>query len=202
MNRILVYVVMRKTIIAALIFLLLITVLIWAGYTENYFPDWTSIREQSRDYNLDQDNYREQYVLRHRHLTIIEKGKEIWSSPPGWQVGQLLLADANNDGRDDLVLTLWKKGSFGRDKPFWMKGEDQRRTNHLFVFDLVNDQLKPVWMSSALEPPIQSLEIKDMNHDGKNELVVDERDTFWRRIFYKQEQMSLWRWDDWGFSRL
>lgn len=73
-----------------------------------------------------------------------------------------------------LVFSLWKKGSFGKIRPFWHTGDNDSYKNHLFVYKLEEDIFKPVWCSSDLDRPILSIDILDINDDGLYELVVNE----------------------------
>ncbi|HWP96868.1 MAG TPA: VCBS repeat-containing protein [Syntrophomonadaceae bacterium] len=164
----------------------------------------SSTQETGQFFDLDQDGSLEHYVLSRGRLSISEKGKMLWESSPDWQVDSFALGDANNDGQKDLLLVVWKAGSFGRDKPFWLTGPDRERSNHLFVFDLIKKKPKPVWMSSALDEPILSLEVKDVNQDGKNELVVQEKTRVNAPFVLASPCRAavLMQWQDWGFYRL
>ncbi|NPV92856.1 MAG: hypothetical protein HPY50_18980 [Firmicutes bacterium] len=144
-----------------------------------------------RVYDLDQDGVPERYVLNDQQL-IIAGEKEIWRSPPEWEVTGFKLADATNDGQGDLLLVLWKSGSFGQHKPFWFKGEDDQYSNHLFVYNLAKGKLHPVWCSSALDQPIIELSVADVDQDGRNELVV----------LGEEGALTTWRWRDWGFHQV
>ncbi len=181
---------------------------------------WTRIGikpiTQVQEYDLDRDGQTESYVLKDMQLSVTQDGQELWRSPADWQVTAFVLADATNDGQNDLLLVVWKAGSFGRDKPFWVKDEDTRLSNHLFVLNLRQGQLKPVWFSSALDRPIQSLTVQDFNQDGKNELVVQEEPTGegrtpWTRLRDRVlgypgsaavDTTTYWQWQSWGFYRL
>lgn len=125
-------------------------------------------------HDLDRDGRPECYTLGGGLLSISRDGLVLWESPPTWGVYDCIFGDANNDGGEELILLLWKTGSYGRDKPFWYHGFDDRMSNHLFVYKLVNSNLKPLWCSSALPGPISALQVVDINQDGKNELVVSE----------------------------
>lgn len=103
-------------------------------------------------------------------------------------------------------MLLWKTGSYGRDKPFWYHGFDDRFSNHLFVYKLVNKKIKPVWCSSALPRPISDLQVVDTNQDGKNELVVSEGK--YGSLLDEKAPPSqppsrlILRWQGWGFYAL
>jgi len=65
---------------------------------------------------------------------VFENNHLIWHTPGEWQVNQIRLADADNNGQTELLLVIWKKGSFGKSKPFWFKGFDDKYTCHLFLY--------------------------------------------------------------------
>lgn len=189
-------------------FLLGTGLLVFFGYhlLSSQFFLWFHNVEQVQEHDLDQDGQLERYVLKDKQLIVTQEEQEIWRSSADWQVIVFVLADATNDGRDDLLLVVWKAGSFGRDKPFWVTEDDPRRSNHLFVLNLIQGKMKPVWFSSALDRPIQALEVKDLDQDGKNELVVQEERTWWDRIRDRggpfAESTTYWQWKSWGFYRV
>ena len=156
--------------------------------------------------DLDGDEITEDYSLVDHCLTVREGEEDLWQSPRDWCVDNVALGDADNDGTINMVLTLWKEGSFGSVKPFWLTGEDVGYKNHLFVYGLKNKAMKQVWCSSDLDRPIISLTIRDWDGDGLNELVVEEGQ--YRKIdgdHYILDTNALvrttvWRWDEWGFT--
>jgi hypothetical protein len=157
-------------------------------------------KKEVRYFDLDRDGRRECFVREKQRLTVIRRDKEIWKSPREWRVSAFVLGDATNDGRDDLCLVVWKKGSFGNGKPFWVKENDESMKNHLFIFNLEEDRLKPIWMSSNLDNPIKALHIEDSDGDGKKELVVSEG----RYGFpgFLGTRTTTWQWSEWGFKLL
>ncbi|MHB8125427.1 MAG: hypothetical protein ACYDEJ_07255 [Desulfitobacteriaceae bacterium] len=158
--------------------------------------------------DLDGDGITEEYSIVDHCLTVREGEQELWRSPRDWCVDNVVLGDADNDGTINMVLTLWKKGSFGSVKPFWLTSEDTDYKNHLFVYRLKNNAMKQVWCSSNLDRPIISLTIRDCDGDCLNELVVEEGQ--YRKIDREhytldttaQVRTTVWRWDEWGFSLL
>lgn len=157
--------------------------------------------------DLDNNGMIEEYVLTDHCLTVREDDQIIWQSPQGWSVDSFALGDIDNDGSNNLVISLWKKGSFGEIKPFWFQGEDNSYKNHLFVLSLIDNTFKSVWCSSNLDHPIISFVISDVDGDGLNELVVQEGK--YRRIkgeCYALDNRAaprtvIWQWQEWGFSR-
>ena len=156
----------------------------------------TQAASESRTADLDGDGVPESYTLANERLTVVEKGRVVWRSPADWRVAAFVIADSTNTGRPDLNLVVWKKGSYGAYRPFWFKGPDDAYTCHLYVFDLSAGAMKPVWMSSAIEPPILHLKICRATPDGRDDLVVTEATGPGETT-----RTTVWRWDTWDFYR-
>lgn len=165
--------------------------------------------------DLDGDGKTEEYLLRdgvlsvrEGDLTAGEDAEALWESSPDWHVDSFALGDADNDGKTELVISLWKKGSFGEIRPFWHTDADDSYKNHLFVYRLQENMYTPVWCSSDLDRPILSFALRDVNGDGLNELVVEEGQ--YRRMVGERYapdpkgpvRTTVWRWDEWGFRSL
>ncbi|HHT72030.1 MAG TPA: hypothetical protein GX016_10800 [Firmicutes bacterium] len=148
--------------------------------------------------DLNQDGTVEKYLLQDGQLVIRVASVDIWVSPDDWWVDNFVLGDANNDGICDLSLSVWKAGSFGPCKPFWVEEDDRSIKNHLFIFKLVGNMVKPLWQSSNLDRPNYEIWLGDVDGDGKNELVTLEGDY----TDCQHRQIGVWKWNGWGFSRL
>lgn len=165
-------------------------------YSSDSFGDCNLIKEQSLD--LDGNGLREKYFLQRGKLEVNGAVGVIWRTPDDWWVENFVLGDANNDGVPDLNLSVWKAGSFGPCKPFWIIEEDNEVKNHLFIFNLVNGSFKPVWQSSNLERFNYELALIDINNDGQNELLVLEGNYANPR----EKRVNVWQWNGWGFTCL
>lgn len=153
-------------------------------------------KEQSFD--LDRDGKEENYSLQDGQLVVSTGSGETWQTPEDWWVENFVFGDANNDGIPDLNLSIWKAGSFGPCKPFWVTGDDNSVKNHLFIFNLVDGSFKPVWQSSNLDQPNYEMVLADIDADGHNELIALEGN--YTNPGYRQ--VSIWKWNGWGFSKL
>ena len=151
---------------------------------------------KKQTFDLDQDGNYEDYSLDEGRLVVEVGGLAIWESPCNWWVSDFALGDSTGDGNHNLNISVWKEGSFGNSKPFWVTGEDNSFKNHLFIYKLVNGSFKPVWQSSNLDRPNHKISLED--DDGKNLLVVIEGEYDNPRV----RRVSVWAWNGWGFSKI
>ena len=189
----------------AIIIWLLTAVLLLSGSGTNLNSPCLQL---SASGDLDGDGKTEEYILKHHVLTVKEGSQELWESPSNYCVDSFALDDVDNDGKINLVISLWKNGSFGKYRPFWHTGKDKDYKNHLFVYRLQDDTVRPVWCSSNLDRPILAFSIQDVNGDGLNELIVKEGT--YKKISGEKYAPDLngpiwtavWQWDEWGFRLL
>lgn len=160
--------------------------------------------EQQATYDLNHDGIMESYHLNRGKLTVTQPGGIDWSSPPEWNVQSFALDDATGDGNPELIMVLWKRGSFDRHKPLWQEEEKNNYSCHLFVYQLIENKLIPRWCSSALDRPIKSFTVKK-DSSGKAFLAIEEgycsTYCFGRPIIWGKEH-SNWTWKQWGFYRI
>ena len=168
-----------------------------AIYNDNYKNGVIISKQEWAD--LDNDLVPENHDLENGRLTITENEKMIWQSPNDWWIDNFILADSNNDGILDINLSLWKSGSFGTSKPFWVKENDMSVKNHFFILDFSGGSIKEVWGSSNLAEPNCEFKIADVDNDKKNDLIVIEGD-YSQKPECSGNYVAVWKWNDWGFS--
>ncbi|MGI6453201.1 MAG: hypothetical protein ACOX0E_07055 [Syntrophomonadaceae bacterium] len=171
----------RFCLLPVILFLIIMAWFLFPSY-----PQAVSLTEDT-----DNNGIKESYTLNRGQLTVVEGSRQLWQSPGSWEIRQILLADADNQGQKELIMVVWKEGSFGSAKPFWLKAEDNTYSCHLFMYRLISGKLHPVWCSSALDAPIEELEAADLDKDGIIELKVHE----------KHNTITYWQWQEWGFAR-
>jgi hypothetical protein len=142
-------------------------------------------------------------VLKDDSLTVVHQGQEVWSSDPSWDVRQLLVADVNNDGKQEAAFVLWKPfrlepAIIYQTFNFPSLWEEGSLRNHLFIYGWRDAAWQHLWCSSPVADPIMELAAADVDGDGANELVVlegsyDAPDAAARHV-------SVWRWNGWGFT--
>ena len=187
------------------------------AYVRDNKPDQTinlplSQTRQVRDLTLDYGGYNtgkavtnfasqpqtdERFVLQNGMLSVWRpdqagKWDMIWQTKPGWQVQQYTFGDADEDGRPELMFTMWKNDG---------KDDAGQYRSHPFVYGWRRDAFRPVWAGSALADPIREFALSDFDHDGHNELVVLEgnyADAWHDPARY----VTVLRWNGWGYELL
>jgi hypothetical protein len=160
--------------------------------------------------DLDRDGVKEAVTIT-CGWAVLRRGKSVlWRSDVSWRVTHALFADANHDGRTELVLVVWKRGTWGPDKPFFVRENDNRWGCHVFVYAWRAKALRLIWGSSAIDYPIREIAFADLRGDGQPDLIVLESPgaTVGAMVRLRSPQvhespashLAVWRWNGWGFS--
>ena len=128
-----------------------------------------------------------QVFLEQGTVTVTQGGAELWHTPQEYDVERLIRCDIDRDGRDELVLLLWKYGRYGKSRPFW---EDETAGNdeydqHIFIYRVTDGEVHAVWCSSDL-----GMEIRALEYLPQQGILVTETDG----------RQSLWDWKSWGLE--
>ncbi len=194
-----------------LIIILAIIGLIVAGILYEFIQDPSS--EIVLEGDLNDNGMPEKYAHKNFRLKVYEDDKILWESPAEYKIDHVAIGDVTGDGRGNLLICVWKKGSFGRYRPFWHHGKDDEYKHHLFIYEYKDGRFKPRWFSSSLLRPITDMELIQNDDVGNQHLklfVVEGKykkapfgkHTVDRKASITQGRSSIWEWDKWGFSLL
>jgi hypothetical protein len=124
--------------------------------------------------------------------------------PAEWYVADLAWADSTNDGFPEWALLVWRPW---RDweiqrwssvpSPIIDFHDEQGLSCHVVLIASTGD--REIWAGSALPVPLLTLEVGDVDGDGRNELVTLEGNyaAGWRGA---ATHLVVWRWSGFGFS--
>ncbi len=124
--------------------------------------------------------------LKDRTFGLYRNDTKIWGSEWDWSVQDFCLADIDSDGAEELLLLVWKRGSYGDHRPFWVKRNDCDCAQHIFIYRQEPERdtyVRAIWMSSALPP------ILEMETDGERIYITDP-----------DGSVSSWRWEGFGLK--
>ena len=146
-----------------------------------------------------------------RNAKAVFDGQVIWETERGIKVQDALSCDTDGDGQDELVLLCWRIGRFGSARPFWVKQDEKKWSQHIFVYRLDNGQITPKWMASDIGTKAVSMTASrrrsQSDFDRENPAALGSRtqvrpDLRQRLLLTAPDgTSSSWLWDSWGFSK-
>lgn len=181
----------RKKILLTVIF---IAAILTGGIAARYFlwnsgaflPDWIEWKEETF-YDLS-GSYR--ILLRNKSLKVFSREEEVWCSEKGVKVQKALSCDIDKDGEDELLLLCWKRGRYGKHRPFWVEKDETEWSQHIFVYEYNGGEIRPKWMSSYIGQDVTKME-ESQTADGQIHLLLTAPDGM----------VSSFIWDFWGFTK-
>ena len=99
-------------------------------YNGVFLPGWIAWKDRK----IQQGEY--EILLDSRTVKVLYDGTVIWTSPKGVKVQDVLSCDADNDGREELILLCWKIGRYGKYRPFWVEKDEKKWSQHIFVWSI------------------------------------------------------------------
>lgn len=196
------------TVLVIAVLCILIVYILWKnGF---FIPGYVTWNNQSNTFIIEKDNRNQKgnnaadntfgnkdvsyetvdFSLKKKKLRITDHDTErlLYESPKEWLISDYFFEDIDADGTNEVVLMVWKQGSFGEHKPFWHEGKDNKWTQHIFIYEWDserNDRLDPKWMSSGLGIKVHKVFI-----DEKNRVhFVDDKG-----------EETVWQWLGWGLA--
>ncbi len=146
-------------------------------YAGAFLPDWVLLQDRSFA-----DSGRE-YDLKRGRLRITRDKALYYESPSVWRVQDALLQDLDRDGQNEVILLVWKRGSYGNHRPSWVSRDEIAHSQHIFIYKPEKERLRAIWMSSALD-----IRVRELAPEGEHFLCVTEPDG----------RRSIWGWITWG----
>ena len=131
-------------------------------------------------------------VLKEKRLSLTgSDGTLIWQSEKDYLVQDFLFADLDNNGRTEIIALLWKRGIYGKDRPFWVTdNEEDKYSQHLFIYEISEDnRVKQKWCTSYLGQEISRMKLMEQNRS----ILLTER---------TDGSCSLWRWESFGLKSM
>ncbi len=129
-------------------------------------------------------------VAENRTAYVLLQDKTIWTSPEDVKVQKAVSLDIDGDREDELVLLCWKTGRYGRHRPFWVEKDEKDWSQHIFVYEYNEGEIRPKWMSSYIGQDVADMWAEDSALSSGRLLLTDP-----------EGQVSGWGWKSWGFIK-
>lgn len=148
-------------------------------------PGWIKWEQQSL---IDSANDIEITLKKRKvRVTTGDNKNVVWQSPKGVNVQSILYFDIDFDNENELILLCWKIGRYGKFKPIWVKEDEKKWSQHIFIYDCSKEKVKAIWMASDIGMDVISWHDTT---DGNLSLTEPDGD------------VTLWRWLSWGLKRV
>ena len=121
-----------------------------------------------------------------RRISVYNADRKIWKLEPEVAAQDFLFEDIDHDGKKDLLVLCWKRGRFGKHRPTWVKNDETGYSQHIFIYEVGRDLVRPKWMASDIGMQARSIEFDD------GMLFITETDG----------DVTKWRWNTWGLDKM
>ncbi len=88
------------------------------------------------------------------------------------------------------MLLCWKKGRYGAQKPFWVDRDERTWSQHIFIYEYEQENVRPKWMSSYIGQDVAEITV-NVGPTSLNRLFLTDSDG----------KINRWIWDSWGFRK-
>lgn len=170
-----------RALAACIVCFALALVALW--WTGAFLPTWSKCETLKIVDDLDDNGNSDTLVLENGRIAVFDSKGLRWESPSQWIVANVHIGDVTKDGSTEIVVLVWKHGSFGQAKPFWVESDSINLSQHVFIFNYHNGQMIPLWMSSAL-----GFDVANSRLDASNKLHLESPDS----------TETIWEWQSWG----
>ncbi len=117
----------------------------------------------------------EKLVLKDKSAIVLSSdGEEMFRTESDWMVQDVIAGDMDNDGRQDILFLLWKKGRFGHYRPFWIDEDEDTLSQHLFIYNIKEDgKMHQKWCASDVGAVIYRMKFME---DKPHYLLTEGKD--------------------------
>ena len=128
-------------------------------------------------------------VVKNKGAIVMSGDEVIWQSEEGVRVSDGLLIDIDGDLENELIILCWRKGKYGKHKPFWIKKDESFWSQHIYIYDFnkKKNEIRPKWMASDI-----GFTVAFWEYDGSC-LILTDKDN---------GKKSKWMWKSWGLERV
>ena len=176
----------RKVLLLSVLSLIVVlgaaVVLLHLGYL---LPTWISW--ERKELVCTEVSAPDTIILRNRTVSVLQDGREVWQSDDEVGVQDVLWEDIDHDDEPELMLLCWKRGQYGNSRPFWVTEDPQTWSQHIYLYDWKNGEIRPIWMASDL-----GMEVESWSFHERNRLLLTDRNGI----------TTAWDWITWGLSHV
>lgn len=129
-----------------------------------------------------------------------------WVSPAGWIVKEADWTDLDHNGVAEVTLLVYRPfAPWPIDRVLPNGGyinshqDSNGYSSHIILIGWKGDHWGELWAGSALARPVRSFLADDVDHDGRQELIVREG-SYDDRDAQSASSVAVWKWNSFGFD--
>ena len=151
-------------------------------FSLNHIPSFVSWQDKEISGNL-------RLELKNRQFSVYDsEGNRIFSSDSKIKVQDILLSDIDGNGREEIIALVWKKGLYGKHRPFWVRSDEKNYSQHIFIYEPDRTgKIREKWFASEIGIRVKSISLLEQN----NSIIVTET---------AEGGKYLWMWDNFGLK--
>ena len=117
-------------------------------------------------------------------------GDRLWTSDDAYRIQDGFLTDLDGNGDLEMVLLVWKRGTYGKARPFWVKDNDNAYSQHIFIYDISDGgKVSQKWFASDIGILVSRMKLMDKN---PSIILAQDRDG----------NNTLWSWESFGLKNI
>ncbi|MBE5829119.1 MAG: CapA family protein [Butyrivibrio sp.] len=120
-----------------------------------------------------------------------DKRSDIWTVPSEYKVQDGFLTDLDRDGATEMILLVWKRGRFGKHRPFWITSDERCYSQHIFIYDV--EPVSQKWFASDIGVDVRRMKLLNEG-SATSEAVLLTEDI--------DGNCALWHWESFGLKTM
>ena len=174
--------IVKCIIIAAVTALAVLAAVVLLWLHGAFIPAYAQWEEKTFYADADNDEEDESVRLSARRLSIKDEDHS-FKTEYGLKIQDVYVRDIDRDGENEVIILVWKRGSYGDHKPFWVEEDDRDFSQHIFIYKYADERLNGVWMSSDIGRPVRYMRMDEEDHI---------------HLYEKDGKETVWMWGSWG----
>ena len=134
-----------------------------------------------------------------------------WSSPSEYKVQDGFLTDIDRDGDTEMILLVWKRGRFGKHRPFWITSDERCYSQHVFIYDVGDEAQEGNDGNQAGHDSVisgvvsQKWFASDIGVDVRQMKLLNEGSATSEAVLLTEDidgNCALWHWESFGLKTM
>jgi len=140
-----------------------------------------------------------------------DKRSDIWTAPSEIKVQDGFLTDLDRDGVAEMILLVWKRGRFGKHRPFWITSDERCYSQHIFIYDVGDEAQEGIDDNESGHDSVisgvvsQKWFASDIGVDVRRMKLLNEGSVTSEAVLLTEDidgNCVLWHWESFGLKTM